>query len=51
MAGAYTDAELPTLDDLDRRQEAVARMDIRQRHLGEFEQSRELSHPQLRVNR
>lgn len=37
MAGAYTDAELAKLETLGQRRTAEARMDIRQRHLTEFE--------------
>lgn len=36
MAGAYSADELDALDEAGMRRTAVARMDIRQRHLTEF---------------
>ncbi|MBP1987214.1 hypothetical protein [Halolamina salifodinae] len=37
MASAYTDAELARLEAVGERRTAEARMDIRQRHLTEFD--------------
>lgn len=37
MTGAYTEAELQQLEEIGERRTAVARMDIRQRHLTEWQ--------------